>query len=72
MIAPARWLPVAPAAPVSRPLIVADRRLLVALAVIALAAYTIASTAILNRRVDRQIEVTAHSFVISDLFPRWY
>jgi hypothetical protein len=37
----------------------------------AAAAYTVAAIFVLNARAGHQIALTGHSFVLSDLFPRW-
>jgi hypothetical protein len=48
-----------------------QRALLAALALVILCTYAFTAVGVLNRRVERQREVTGHAFAISDLFPRW-
>jgi len=48
------------------------RLALAAVAIALLAAYLWSATTLFHGRVQHQIEATGHSFVLSDLFPRWY
>ncbi len=50
----------------------APRSILTLLVVALLLAYCATAVQVLNRRVERQRDVTGHAFAISDLFPRWY